>query len=341
MFKNITQYSYWSLESLLKINEFENNKQGIKALNKLSNALTLDQFKEYKKVCINRRKDENNELLPFGIPQGSAISAVLSNIYMLEFDKQLSSYVSRFSGKYMRYSDDFIVILPDDGIDVFMTQYAQIMSVVDSTPRLKLAQEKTQIFKFDEIKITNYSEIVLKCVPDGKNIINYLGFSFDGEKVSIRAKTISKYYYRMYRNMCCLNRPYDDQTQQRIQFESVAKLMIQSLIVDGKIDFVWSYVLEFENSKNPFVEKRNTILAFKPYACETVQPNPSIEIMANALQNKSLKAYDSLHVACAAFSGCDYFLTVDRKVLNKHCTEINITDPVIFLNHWLKERSSI
>ena len=76
---------------------------------------------------------------------------------------------------------------------------------------------------------------------------------------------------KLYLDVCCFNRPYDDQTQQRIQFESVAKLMIQSLIVDGDIDFTWSYVLEFENSKNPFLEKRNTILAFKQYASEIVR----------------------------------------------------------------------
>ena len=117
---------------------------------------------------------------------------------------------------------------------------------------------------------------------------------------------------KIYLDICCFNRPYDDQTQQRIQFEAVAKLMIQSLIVEGKIDFVWSYVLEFENSKNPFVEKWNTILAFKPYAIETVHPNPQIESIANTLQGKGLKAYDSLHIACATFSNCDYFLTADK-----------------------------
>jgi len=116
--------------------------------------------------------------------------------------------------------------------------------------------------------------------------------------------------------------------------------MIQSLIIDGQIDFVWSYVLDFENTKNPFVEKRNTILAFKPFAVEIVHPNPSIETIANNLQSKGLKAYDSLHIACATYASCDYFLTVDNKVLNKPINEVKITDPVIFLNQWLKERSS-
>ena len=34
---------------------------------------------------------------------------------------------------------------------------------------------------------------------NGKNVMDYLGFSFDGETVSIRDKTVSKYHYRMIR----------------------------------------------------------------------------------------------------------------------------------------------
>ena len=142
---------------------------------------------------------------------------------------------------------------------------------------------------------------------------------------------------KIYLDVCCFNRPYDDQTQLRIQLESAAKLMIQSLIVEGHINFVWSYVLEFENAKSPFPEKRDTILAFKRFASETILPNPEIEETAKELQSKGWKAFDSLHVACATFVGCDYLLTVDDGVLNKHCEGIEITDPVIFINQWLKK----
>ena len=60
---------------------------------------------------------------------------------------------------------------------------------------------------------------------------------------------------KVYLDICCFNRPYDDQTQMRIQFETAAKLIIQSLIVEKQMDFAWSYVLEFENARNPFPEK--------------------------------------------------------------------------------------
>jgi predicted nucleic acid-binding protein len=142
---------------------------------------------------------------------------------------------------------------------------------------------------------------------------------------------------KIYLDICCFNRPYDDQTQMRIQFESAAKLLIQSLIVEGHISFVWSYVLEFENAKNPFPEKRDTILAFKRYANEVVLPNQEIEEAAKILHGQGFKAFDSLHVACASFVGCDYILTVDDRMLNKQCDNIRITDPVIFINQWMKK----
>ncbi|OAB33137.1 hypothetical protein PMSD_15605 [Paenibacillus macquariensis subsp. defensor] len=67
-----------------------------------------------KKIYIKPHSDN------FGVPQGSAISAVLSNIYMLDFDKIVNDNVTEKNGLYMRYSDDFIVILPKDNLDIFV-----------------------------------------------------------------------------------------------------------------------------------------------------------------------------------------------------------------------------
>ena len=68
---------------------------------------------------------------------------------------------------------------------------------------------------------------------------------------------------RIYLNNCCLNRPYDDQSQQRVRFETQAKLYIQRMVFERKIELVWSYVLKFENSRNPFVSKKHAIMRWE------------------------------------------------------------------------------
>ncbi|MBD5807125.1 hypothetical protein [Limosilactobacillus walteri] len=47
-----------------------------------------------------------------GIPQGTAVSAVLANIYMIQFDYLLADTISKYNGIYRRYSDDFIIVIP-------------------------------------------------------------------------------------------------------------------------------------------------------------------------------------------------------------------------------------
>jgi hypothetical protein len=47
----------------------------------------------------------------FGIPQGSPISSVLANVYLLNFDKVVNNFVEK-KGLYRRYSDDIIVVCP-------------------------------------------------------------------------------------------------------------------------------------------------------------------------------------------------------------------------------------
>ncbi|MGO4273540.1 reverse transcriptase/maturase family protein, partial [Paenibacillus sp. TAF58] len=195
VFKNITKYSTWNLEDLLNLNGFDNNVKGIQAFNKLEMACSPSQFKGLKKTYVKPNKDS------FGIPQGSAISAVLSNIYMLEFDKKINDYVAEKHGLYMRYSDDFIIILPTNCLDTFKDDFRFISLVIQSVPRVQLEPEKTQIFEYFRGNIRSRNEDILQNVKNGKNFINYLGFTFDGRRVTLRDKTISKYYYRMYRKL--------------------------------------------------------------------------------------------------------------------------------------------
>ena len=50
---------------------------------------------------------------------------------------------------------------------------------------------------------------------------------------------------KIYLDNCCYNRPYDDQIQPKIIIETLAKLHIQKLVLDKKLDLVWSYILRY------------------------------------------------------------------------------------------------
>lgn len=195
VFKNITKYSTWNLEDLLELNGFQNKRKDIEIFNKSDRAISHEQFKELKKKYVKSNSDG------FGIPQGSAISAVLSNIYMLDFDKQMNDYIVENHGLYMRYSDDFIIILPKYNLATFKDQFKYVFSVIQSVPRVQLEPEKTQIFEYTNGIIKSCNEDILEDVSNGKDFMNYLGFTFDGQNVYLRAKTISKYYYRLYRKL--------------------------------------------------------------------------------------------------------------------------------------------
>ena len=195
VFKNITRYSTWELTDLLEINGLEDTEKDIRELNSRRKVLTGDGFKKYKSEYIHRHKET------FGIPQGSAISAVLANVYMIKADEQIKQLANRHNGLYMRYSDDFIVVLPGVSEDVFGSLLDSIGNIIKSVPNLVLQPEKTQLYKYKDRKLNSCNAGFLKDVPNGKNEMDYLGFTFDGKEITIRDKTISKYYYRLYRKL--------------------------------------------------------------------------------------------------------------------------------------------
>jgi len=195
VYKNITRYSVWDLESLLALNGLKKSKAGVKALNDKVQVLSHSDFKKYKSQYVKPNKET------YGIPQGSPISAVLSNIYMLEFDKLINEYVKINNGLYMRYSDDFIIVFPNVEKSTFKEHLKWVQDTIRSIPHLTLQSEKTQIFHFDSKRVRNCNDEFLERVKRGKNVLNYLGFAFDGDIITVRDKTITKYYYRLYRKI--------------------------------------------------------------------------------------------------------------------------------------------
>lgn len=123
-----------------------------------------------------------------GIPQGSPVSAALSNIYMLEFDKNLKNHVERAGGIYRRYCDDILVLVPNSASEDFESLVANELCKLG----LSMQAAKTLSCHFDN-KGT-------KTTPP----LQYLGLTYDGTSVHLRSSGISRFYLKMRRGVAQL-----------------------------------------------------------------------------------------------------------------------------------------
>jgi predicted nucleic acid-binding protein len=138
--------------------------------------------------------------------------------------------------------------------------------------------------------------------------------------------------YRIYLDNCCFNRPYDDQTQLKIYLETQAKLHVQSLVYEKKIELVWSFILTFENSQNIFDAKKRAISQWENISSSFVEKSEDIRLTAKEIMTTGIKAADAAHVACAIAGNCNYFITVDKRLLKYQDNRIIICNPIEFIN---------
>ncbi len=139
---------------------------------------------------------------------------------------------------------------------------------------------------------------------------------------------------RIYLDNCCFNRPFDDQTQLTIHLETQAILAIQEKIITGEYSFVWSYMLSFENAQNPRDLPRKEIARWRKYAKEPIiQESPFLLQEAKRLIGMGVPLKDAIHVASAIIGECDFFITTDKKLLNKlsGTSKIKSVNPIKFI----------
>jgi len=139
---------------------------------------------------------------------------------------------------------------------------------------------------------------------------------------------------KIYLDNCCYNRPFDDQTQLRISLETQAKLFIQSLVIKGNVDLIWSYISDLENSENPYETRKVAISDFSKYAKRKVLQTSKIIYRANKITAAGLSPADALHLSCAINAGVKYFISVDDKILKYKTDGINIINPIDFIQIW-------
>lgn len=196
VFKNITNYSSWSWKSLMLFWQKRNPEISRKDVNSKEIILPRSIFRELRNSEVLRNEGGR------GIPQGSPISAVLSNIYLLAFDEEIHALVNLRNGLYMRYCDDLLVIIPIDGSGQELAVINELVDKIDLYPGVEIKEDKTALLKYSKKEHHGRRLVSIDRatgVSGNEAMLDYLGITFDGENRRIRARAISKYHYRMHR----------------------------------------------------------------------------------------------------------------------------------------------
>lgn len=127
---------------------------------------------------------------PFGIPQGTPVSDLIANMYLIDFDIFLGEVASLYGGKAFRYSDDIMLVLNVEEQAKAEDIEEEVRQKISSFgSQLIIKEAKSSIHEFAVSK-----DGILQCSHikgAGKNGLEYLGFRFDGTRVFLRDSTVS------------------------------------------------------------------------------------------------------------------------------------------------------
>lgn len=179
-----------------------------------------------------------------GIPQGSAISALLSNVYMIHFDASLFELAERFGAMYLRYSDDILVICKPENEEEFKNEVAaQIVKL-----GLELSHEKTDITYFK--KNGSASQGFRNNDHTEQKRMQYLGFEFDGQIALLRSSSMSRYKRKMVKGTRRAIYNFERALKNSEGYEFLSREEKQQAFIDGKV-FSRKLIKRYSHLGNP------------------------------------------------------------------------------------------
>jgi hypothetical protein len=206
VFRTITRYAVVEKQSVYERLGFYGAKLNPKS-GKITNGYLVPYNKMPKQLCTGytfRQKiaggDGSKNLISvnlktYGIPQGSPISDVLANLYLLKFDCAVRKILDTNGGSYFRYSDDILLVAPG-GEKEGKALADQVRGMIGKFgSKLVIKEKKSSVFEF--ATKGNYQSYNVVQGIQGKNGIEYLGFRYDGRKIFIRDSTISNLYRKV------------------------------------------------------------------------------------------------------------------------------------------------
>jgi RNA-directed DNA polymerase len=176
VFRSITRYSWVDRKAVFK--EFGISDSNPRADGRLCICSPADFRNRVRNKGLIQTNRQN-----FGIPQGSPMSAILSNIYMLDFDSDVMERVASVGGLYRRYCDDMLCVVPTEAASDIESYLME--RIKDYKLTIQEAKTKRHHFELSGGKLVSDSPL------------QYLGFLFDGSRTVLRTASISRYYKKM------------------------------------------------------------------------------------------------------------------------------------------------
>ena len=143
---------------------------------------------------------------------------------------------------------------------------------------------------------------------------------------------------KVYLDNDTLNRPFDDQGQERIRLEAEAVMLILSRLERREWIWLGNQALEIEIGKTPDPGQRSRLKRVTEYIRQSVKIGPKELERARELQKAGFVGFDAVHLACAESGKADVFLTTDDRLLKlvkRHAkqVQIKVENPL----DWIKE----
>jgi predicted nucleic acid-binding protein len=118
---------------------------------------------------------------------------------------------------------------------------------------------------------------------------------------------------KIYLDVCCLNRPFDDQRQERVKREADA---VNAVLLKSGCDFINSDVILLEVIRNADERKQTNVLKLLEKFSTHIASRDAAD-RAREIEKLGIAPLDALHLASAECAGADVFLTVDDRLIRK------------------------
>ena len=120
---------------------------------------------------------------------------------------------------------------------------------------------------------------------------------------------------KIYLDNCVLNRPFDDQSQERVRLETEAIILLLSRLERKEWIWLGSQALEIEIGKTPDAEQQSRLRRVIEFVGLSIEIGEKELARANELQTLGFVGFDAIHLACAESGKADVFLTTDDRLL--------------------------